>query len=525
MEIEAGIVGGDGDGGVDGFYLFVNRKFIREDTDITLFKGQELNIELIILQATCKASFEESVPEKLEHFVEYCLRLKANIQQDQELLYSESLLTLVKLFHTIYRSALSSRPKLLIRFFHVSLGDKIDKKVRIKSELLKRKVSDFFTISECSYTFLGGKDLIKLYNQQPERQLSLPTQKHFGYKSFGKSAYICVATLPEFFDFITENNELREYIFEANVRDHAPDYKVNKGIRATLAEPEGDDFWWLNNGITIVASRVFCDNDVLQITDPLIVNGLQTSHEVYRHFTDRGSKGDKRTTMVKVIENSDGDVSDRIISATNSQTKIPPINLHATEQIHRQIEMALKTVGLFYDRRKNFYRNKGEPADKIITISYMAQAVAAVVLQAPDHARARPSTVAEKNYDSLFSEAYDFSMYVKCAQIMKRVDSFLDELNTPQGVKLNLIFYLAMHATCAALKSTKPPRATIASLELSLLTDALLKQCHDWLFKKFADLGFNDRAAKGPDLTTVLKQHLVEEYGRGRTRRRPRSAP
>ena len=185
-----------------------------------------------------------------------------------------------------------------------------------------------------------------------------------------------------------------------------------------------------------------------------------------------------RALMVKVIENIDEETSDRIINATNSQTKIEAINLHATEQIHRNIETVLKTVDLFYDRRKNFYRNKGESAAKIITIGYMAQAIAAIVLQQPDNARARPTTVAQKNYKNLFSDEYPITLYPKCAQIMKRVDSYLDDKGIAQGTKLNLVFYLAMYATCAALNSVKPKRTRIASLDMALLTDSLLTECY-----------------------------------------------
>ncbi len=161
-------------------------------------------------------------------------------------------------------------------------------------------------------------------------------------------------TLGDFYSFITTEDELRESIFEANVRDHAPDVKVNKGIQATLSNPAGDDFGWLNNGITIIASGVGYNSGTLQITNPLIVNGLQTSYELFSHFKHgSGNKGDKRTIMVKIIVNTKDDTSDRIISATNSQTKIDSISLHATEQIQRNIETALKVAGYFYDRRKN----------------------------------------------------------------------------------------------------------------------------------------------------------------------------
>lgn len=517
-EIESGVVGGDGDGGVDGFYLFVNRKFIREDTDTTAFKDQQIAVEIVIVQAKNKPSFEESVPMKLQIFTEHCLRLNAEIDSmTQQLLYSESLLTLITKFHDIYKPALSLRPKLSLHFFHVSLADHIDAKVEKRAALLVQKVKDFFPTSECAYEFVRGNELLALFYQQPERTLSLPTPQYFDWKSFNKIAYICVVQLPDFYRFITDKSSLREYIFEANVRDHAPDVKVNKGIRATLTAPENDDFWWLNNGITILASRLTYTDGALQITDPLIVNGLQTSHEVFNHFLAGGSMDDKRTIMVRVIENIDEATTDRIINATNSQTKIEPINLHATEQIHRNIEILLKNVDLFYDRRKNFYRNKGASAAKIITIGYMAQAIAAIVLQQPDNARARPSTVAQKNYKNLFSDEHPPALYPKCAQIMKRIDSYLDGVGLAQGAKLNLVFYLAMYATCSALRSVKPQRSRIASLDISLLTDDLLKGCYAWLEESFKKLGGDDKAAKGPSLTVALKQRITEEYGKGKS--------
>ena len=55
---------------------------------------------------------------------------------------------------------------------------------------------------------------------------------------------------------------------------------------------------------------------------------------------------------------------DRIIKATNSQTVVPPSSLRATQRIHRDIEEYLQQKGLFYDRRKNHYKNEGKPGTK-----------------------------------------------------------------------------------------------------------------------------------------------------------------
>lgn len=514
VEIESGIVGGDGDAGVDGFYLFVNRRFVREDTDHSIFKDQQLNFEVVIVQAKNKGSFEESVSQKLGDFTENVLRLNADAAAVQRLLYSDSLLTLVKKFHDIYKPGLMLRPTLAIKFFHVSLSEQVDKKVQARADMLVAKAKEFFPTADCTYEFVRGSRLLALFHQQPERRLPLATPRYLDWKSFNRNAYACVVRLPDFYSFITDNGALREYMFEANVRDHAPDVKVNKGIRATLIAPGNDDFWWLNNGVTIIATEVLYQDGSLQITDPMIVNGLQTSHEIFNHFSAGASKEDSRTIMVRVIANPDPDTSDRIINATNSQTKIEAINLHATEQIHRNIEAALKTVGLFYDRRKNFYRNKGKAASHIITISYMAQAIASIVLQQPDNARARPTTVAEKNYSTLFSEKYPLALYPKCALILKRIDGFLDSITENRGLKLNILFYVAMYSTCAALKSVKPKRNRITALDISVLDDALLNSCTQDVLDIYRQLGADDKAAKSVVMTDRVKARILNRFGK-----------
>ena len=513
-EIESGIVGGGDDGGVDGFYLFVNRKFVREDTDPQIFKDQQLNFELVILQAKHKTSFEESVPQKLKDFAEQCLPMGSTLGTMQQKLFGDPLLSAVKKFHDIYYLGLLKQPKLTIFFAHISLGEQIDPKVDVRRDLLIAKTREIFPTADVHHAYLTGTKLLTLFNQHPEQTIPLITQDYFDSKLHERSGYVCLAKLPDFYDFITDKDVLQEHLFEANVRAHAPDVKVNKGISTTLANPEQEDFWWLNNGITILASSVIYNDRRLHITNPLVVNGLQTSYEVFNHFSTGASRDDKRTLLVRVIViDAESATSDKIITATNSQTKIDAINLHATEQIQRRIEMALKTNDLYYDRRKNYYRNQGISIQKIVTIGSMAQAVAAIVLQQPDNARARPTTVAEKNYSALFSDKAPLPMYPKCAMVIKRVDSYLDGLNLPRGEKLNLMFYVAMYSVCVALKSVRPNRKSISGLNVDLLTDEVLHDCYEKVLLRYKELGSDDRVAKGSELVQLVKADLVAKFG------------
>jgi hypothetical protein len=514
-EITSGMLGGDGDAGVDGFYVYCNRKLIREDNDIALFKGQRVDIEIVVVQAKNKPSFEESVPMKFKDFVENCIAPEIPTDSATKL-YSQELLDHVAQFRSLYKLVLPMKPTLSVEFFHAAHSDTVDPKVSERGAILCTCFKQSFPTARCSYTPITGTELVILSQKREESTLALKVSKYFDWSSFTRDAYTCVVRLGDFFSFISSDGEIREHVFEANVRDYAPDAKVNDGIQETLGHPAGDDFWWLNNGITVIASNAYFSSGSLQITDPLIVNGLQTSHEVFRHFKDGGDINDSRSIMVKVIVNSNDATSDRIISATNSQTKISSIFLHSTEQIHRDIELNLKAAGYFYDRRKNYYRNRGKSVSEIITIHYLAQAVASILLQQPDNARVRPGTVAEKNYKKLFSQKYPPNLYTSCIKIMKRCYKFLADKGLQKTDVLNLVFYLAMYVACAACNSVSPRTHKLAALDVEKIDEDIFESCYKWISTEFQRLGGDDRVAKGSLLTESLRDRVRSQFGKKR---------
>lgn len=77
-EIESGIVGDGGDGGIDGFFTLVNGVLIREDTDLSVFRG-EVSIDLHIVQAKRTSGFSESAIQRLRSTTEDLLDLSRNL--------------------------------------------------------------------------------------------------------------------------------------------------------------------------------------------------------------------------------------------------------------------------------------------------------------------------------------------------------------------------------------------------------------------------------------------------------------
>ncbi len=264
----------------------------------------------------------------------------------------------------------------------------------------------------------------------------------------------------------------------------------------------------------MLASKANQSGKKIAIENPEVVNGLQTSTEIYNYFSNCNTQGEARNILIRIIVPNALESRDHIIKATNSQTAIPPASLRATDSIHRDIEEYLKPFGLYYDRRKNYYKNEGKPINKIIGIPQMAQAVMAIVLQKPDTARARPSSLMKKDeeYRKLFNREYPIEIYRACARIIKQAEDFLnscsEDLTT--SAKTDLKFYIAMAASILALSKVNPQPREIAMLSETELELDIFKDVFKLANSDYISLGATDKVAKGPELSSLIKLHLKE---------------
>ena len=219
-------------------------------------------------------------------------------------------------------------------------------------------------------------------------------------------------------------------LFESNVRDFMGLNRVNEDIRATLTNPESPDFWWLNNGITILATSAAITGKSIQVADIQIVNGLQTTESIFHHFQEGGPPVDERCVLVKVIVSKDEAVRDAIIKATNNQTDVELASLHATDKIQRDIEDVLVRHGLYYERRKNFYVNQGHKPAELVTPLYAAAGYVAPVLKSPHRAASLRNRFmrSQEAYEAVFSNKAPLEVWPKIVHIMKQVDVELEKL-------------------------------------------------------------------------------------------------
>jgi hypothetical protein len=139
--------------------------------------------------------------------------------------------------------------------------------------------------------------------------------------------------------------------------------EVNASIISTALSDERRDFWYLNNGITIVC-RGFSYNElrspIVTLEDFQIVNGGQTANALFEaHLVDPDKLTDVYL-LLRIYETKDEDLKLKVAAATNNQTPIRSRDLKANDPIQKKLELGLKTLGYYYERKKSQYVERKE---------------------------------------------------------------------------------------------------------------------------------------------------------------------
>lgn len=445
-EILYGITDGGNDGGTDAIYFFVNGVLVREDTKIDT-KSDKPRVNLVIFQIKNSGGFSPIEINKLDLFTDDLLALSTPAKQFK-VKYHSKLIEIMQVFKDKYLQIVGNFPELTIDYYYISkiYEKQADTKAKDASEKLKALVKKHFSKAKANFHFVNAQGLLEQAQLRPLREKTIDWA---AAPMSTKEGYVGLVKLRDYYEFIKdENGQLADRMLEANVRGFLGTVAVNNQIKQTLHNSSETNFWLLNNGITIIASNEQPAHLKLSLIDPQIVNGLQTSRQIFDYFSTKNPTNEERDILVRVIVTPDPTVQDAVIKATNSQTKLPDGSLRTTDPIHHRIEDLFKQADLYYDRRKGVYKDRGKPISKIVSVTELIQSVVSIILQQPDDARRRPSDylIKDENYNDVFSaDNFPLNIYLKCVQIMRKVQQFIQPLkNLERTEKLNLKFYIAM---------------------------------------------------------------------------------
>lgn len=152
----------------------------------------------------------------------------------------------------------------------------------------------------------------------------------------------------------------RPHIVSANVRHNLGHRnRVNQSIRRTLeSEAERSNFWYYNNGITILCDgyKLNTEESAIEVENPQIVNGCQTASAL-ESLLDQ-IEGHSVAVLARVIKvgeaGADSKYAVKIAEATNSQSPVKIADLKSNDQRQKELQAAFKGLPdpWFYERKR-----------------------------------------------------------------------------------------------------------------------------------------------------------------------------
>lgn len=438
--IDNGIVDGANDGGIDGFYIFLNSRPIRATEDILILDGAI--IDVYIIQCKHEDSFKlaplNTLFSTLSELFDFSLS-KENFCSD----YNERVVQKRELLKTLYKKLAARNPIINIKICYITRGDvkELGENISAKAVHIESMVTNSFSGIKCNFLFIGSEELIEMHRKKRNGEVSLRVKKSFRY---GKH-YVVVVSLLDYYRFLTtENEQLKRYYFDENVRDYLGSTRTNNDIFETLVTDNRPDFWLMNNGITIVSDNAHEIDEEIVINNVQIVNGLQTSNTIYNYFSSMKEvpNDDQRSILIKVIMKQDDDMKNLIIQSTNNQSQIGLSSLMAVDKVQKDIEQYLLEKGYYYERRLNEHKNAGVEASEILTPLELAAIHVALVLKLPFKATQlkQKHFKSEANYDNIFNSKNSLKLWAQYAMIVKTIKRYFEDKYTHKKGRRQKIF-------------------------------------------------------------------------------------
>ncbi|KJL04344.1 AIPR family protein [Priestia aryabhattai] len=496
-ELENGIISGGFDNGIDGMYIFANDELIQSIDQVSDFKKIK-TIEVHFHQYKNNERISEDVVHKFNTTTSSILNLSQELSPTS---WNSDLIEQVELLRILTIGSAAVHPEYKFIFRHISKGnrDNIYNEERPNNSYLDKVTTLKNTVEQSDYSnvlfdfdYIGVNELISLNRSEKQFSIALKLNENpiaLDFSDDGKRGYIASVNIKDYFKFITEGSgELRKYLFDSNIRDYQNNTEVNTQISDTIKKDKDLDFWWLNNGVTIIADKGSLTGKTLHLDNVQIVNGLQTSHSIYHSFKKEVEE-ENRSLLLKIIITDDKVTADKIIKSTNSQNKVPTSLLRATDQIQRDIEEYFLTRDYFYDRRKNYYKNLKKPTKKIISINFLAQCLTSLLIaeKNPSKARSNPTVLTKKDedYAKLFPAHRHLDTYLHSILAVKKVESHLKQLlngdQLAEQIRKYFLFHVSRVSMSVLLQQPNYGEEQFRNINLDLVNEELVAKSVEWL--------------------------------------------
>lgn len=214
-----------------------------------------------------------------------------------------------------------------IKLWNIRYTSVNSSRIKEKLQVFSQKI-EYAVLNECTSEVWGAREIMELYAEKVERKFpdlqieATPSAQIGRFQHENYITYNAVTSVKELYCAV---KDYRERLFESNVRYYNSRTEVTKGIRRTLTtEPE--NFFLLNNGITIVAKKVNINLTRLNLKSSSIINGAQTVGsilEVLDNATsiDEFSESYILLRIIEIAKDEQG-LLNKTVGTLNTQTKM-----------------------------------------------------------------------------------------------------------------------------------------------------------------------------------------------------------
>lgn len=214
----------------------------------------------------------------------------------------------------------------------------------------------------------------------------------------------------------TYNKYSEKGLFNLNIRRYVRNKNVDDGIKNTL-DNDRNNFWFLNNGLTIACEDYYSDGNKIKLYSFSIVNGGQTTTLISQY---KGNNNDDFYIPCKILKNKEKlsaqsslEFFNKIAEATNSQKPIQPKDLKANAPEMRNLQNMLKEHKIRLEIKRGV-EIESKYAIKLKN-DELAQLIFSFVNQKPGTARSNKKSLFSNNkyYNSIFKNNYNKDIHKK----------------------------------------------------------------------------------------------------------------
>lgn len=246
-------------------------------------------------------------------------------------------------------------------------------------------------------------------------------------------------------------------LFDKNLRQVLGKTDVNDEIKSTLIKSP-EKFWYYNNGITIVASKIdksmvggsTRDIGSFKLTSASIVNGAQTVSTIGTFLKEGGTGLDKVKVQVRIISLSETPESfgAEVTRTNNRQNRIENRDFVSqdTEQVRIKTELAIDGIDYNIVRSDSF-----KPSDKSFDLQEAIVALACcsgqpnLAIQAKREIGKFYEDLSKGIYKAIFNSDTTGAYLFNCIKIVRSVDKIFAEKISMLPKKSGRFYGLLIH--------------------------------------------------------------------------------